>query len=62
MDSGSEHLPTYQRAAKLPATVSVERSAGMLRQRTMRELGKVFQLSLTPSWSSMSLHCSFSAS
>lgn len=29
---------------------------------TMRELGKTFQLSLIPSWSSTSLHCSFRAS
>lgn len=33
-----------------------------MNQHTMRELGKVFQLSLIPSRSSTSLHWSFSAS
>lgn len=62
MSSGSEDASTYQRVAKLPRRWSVERAAGAIERRTMRELGKVFQLSLTPSCSSMSLHCSFKAS
>lgn len=55
-------LRTHQRVSTLPIN-TLERLGAMTRGRhTMRELGKVFQLSLTPSWSSMSLHCSFNAS
>ena len=49
-------------AVKLPVTVQRFLGLWVLPRRTIRELGKTFQLSRRPSRSSISDHCSFSAS